>query len=626
MYLNLLFFYSFFIFVLFSFFAKDALFFGRGFIKNKDGHIYPKTDQEKMLQGSKTYGYFYLPSRPHSSPGSRSQLREIWVFFSNFLALLFNRRDEFINIFLSLLSNFGSSVFLYIVLNRFFSNEASLFGAFLYATSLWPYQVAYFFGHIHLAQIFFLFTILLIDLANIEPVLNSFILIFISGFCLVLCFSSSSASRKYPPVIFVFFIFKFWEKLSFDFNLQKFYIYMLLVAVSGVLYWSQKSFFIRICDKKISNFQKNKKTKKKYLNKAIGYFDKLFIIIAPVIFLFIFIKSFIFLFFLIFFILGIFFGAFLILFPNVFYNLSRYIIFLDIGKWANHFKIYPKNFFKDKKIYESENFIAPRKWYLNFFIRFCPLIFLLSILSFLYITIYLNIGVYEKLFIVFFSSIPLLIIEFTRAMRVGKSYLPILLGFILLITFASNYLIIFSEDKKILFGIMTFICFVNAVHKFYFFFYDVLPSRLGSTNLAKFLIKKKIRKFATYNNPYNNSLLGPILEKYPNKFKITFVKSIKNNKNIRYFVIPPRSSKSFNMETESYAIKYGDFTKDKALSKLELNGHLSKMILAKFKSMGSSKFYVAESEITGYREFCLNEITSADRNLALSYVIDLKKV
>ena len=80
------------------------------------------------------------------------------------------------------------------------------------------------------------------------------------------------------------------------------------------------------------------------------------------------------------------------------------------------------------------------------------------------------------------------------------------------------------------------------------------------------------------------------------------------------------------METERYAIKYGDFKKDKALNKLELNGHLSKMILAKFKSMGSSKFYVAESEITGYREFCLNEITSADRNLALSYVIDLKKV
>jgi len=144
--------------------------------------------------------------------------------------------------------------------------------------------------------------------------------------------------------------------------------------------------------------------------------------------------------------------------------------------------------------------------------------------------------------------------------------------------------------------------------------------------LAKFLIKKKIWKFATYNNPYNNSLVGPILEKYPNKFQITFVKSIKNNKNIRYFVVPSRSSKSVNMETERYAITHGDFNKDKALNKLEFNGHLNKMILAKFKSMGCSRFYVAESEVTGYREFCLNEITSKDRNLALTYVIDLKKI
>lgn len=625
MYLSLLSLYSFSIFLLFSFLAKDALFFGRGFTKNKDGQI-SKTDQEKMLQGSKNYGYFYLPSKPISFPGLRSQLREMWVFISNFVALLLNRRDEFVNIFLSLLSNLASSILLYVVLNRFFSNEASLFGAFLYSTSLWPYQVAYFFGHIHLSQIFFLFTIFLIDFANVEPALNTFTLIFISGFSLILCFSSSSASRKYPPIIFVFFIFKFWEILSFDFNLQKFYIYIFLVLLSVFLYWSLKSFFIRICDKKISNFQKNKKIKKKYLNQATGYFDKLFLIILPTVFLFVFIKSFLFLFVLLFFILGMLSGSLLILYPNVFFNLSRYIIFLDIGKWANHFKMYPKFFFKDKKVYEDENFIAPRKWYLNFFMRFCPLVFALYISSFLYMVFYLNISVYEKLFIIFFSLIPFLIIEFTKAMRVGKSYLPIFLGFIFLITVVSDHLIFFSENKKIIFFSMIFICLANCIHKFYFFFNDVLPCRLGSSNLAKFLIKKKIWKFATYNNPYNNSLVGPILEKYPNKFQITFVKSIKNNKNIRYFVVPSRSSKSVNMETERYAITHGDFNKDKALNKLEFNGYLNKMILAKFKSMGCSRFYVAESEVTGYREFCLNEITSKDRNLALTYVIDLKKI
>ena len=43
---------------------------------------------------------------------------------------------------------------------------------------------------------------------------------------------------------------------------------------------------------------------------------------------------------------------------------------------------------------------------------------------------------------------------------------------------------------------------------------------------------------------------------------------------------PPRSSKSVNMETENYAIKNGDFKKDKELNKLELNGYLNQMIIA----------------------------------------------
>jgi hypothetical protein len=41
-----------------------------------------------------------------------------------------------------------------------------------------------------------------------------------------------------------------------------------------------------------------------------------------------------------------------------------------------------------------------------------------------------------------------------------------------------------------------------------------------------------------------------------------------------------------------------------------IKGNFNQKIVAKFKSMACSKFYVAESEVTGYREFCLNEINN----------------
>ena len=45
---------------------------------------------------------------------------------------------------------------------------------------------------------------------------------------------------------------------------------------------------------------------------------------------------------------------FIILYPNFIRNFGRYVVYLNIGSWANHFKSYPKNYFKvalyDRKI------------------------------------------------------------------------------------------------------------------------------------------------------------------------------------------------------------------------------------------------------------------------------------
>jgi hypothetical protein len=305
---------------LFAYLAKDATYFGRGFIKDNFGQISHKTDQEKMLDQSKDFGYMFWPSKIHSSTG-RGQLREIWVFFANLTALLMKRRDEFVNIFLSLLCNFFSSILLFFLLSRLFSTQAAFFGAFLYSTSLWPYQVAYFFGHIHLSQLFFICSLILIDLASSYSILTSIPIIFFAGFFAVICFSSSSASRKYPPIIIFFFLFKFKETIVFDFSLTNIYIYISSLLVLWSLYFYNKIFFKKILIYKISKYVKNEK-KEFYLLKSLKYIKFFFIIIFPIGLLFIFLTKNYFFYHSFFFILGFSFGAFIILWPNFFYNLS----------------------------------------------------------------------------------------------------------------------------------------------------------------------------------------------------------------------------------------------------------------------------------------------------------------
>jgi uncharacterized protein YkwD len=62
-----------------------------------------------------------------------------------------------------------------------------------------------------------------------------------------------------------------------------------------------------------------------------------------------------------------------------------------------------------------------------------------------------------------------------------------------------------------------------------------------------------------------------------------------------------------------YAILNGDFDKDEALNELYENRGIEKIALAKIRTMGSSKYYVHESEVTSYRDLILKQMADQDR-------------
>jgi hypothetical protein len=80
------------------------------------------------------------------------------------------------------------------------------------------------------------------------------------------------------------------------------------------------------------------------------------------------------------------------------------------------------------------------------------------------------------------------------------------------------------------------------------------------------------------------------------------------------------------METQQFAIKNGDFKMDKKLNEIEKNGILEIITFKKFKTLGTSRFFVGESEISGFREFCLKDISDADRKITYALILDLRKL
>ena len=166
---------------------------------------------------------------------------------------------------------------------------------------------------------------------------------------------------------------------------------------------------------------------------------------------------------------------------------------------------------------------------------------------------------------------------------------------------------------------------INFIHSSYVFFNDVLPSRMAPAYLHRFLKKNKINSVSTYKSYFNDGFVTPMQVRFPDSIKVNYCSSIESSKD-RYFVVPPTTSKSVTHESNSKVINKGDFREDSFLNRLLDSKWIDKISIKKFKTFGSSRIFTAESEVTGYRDFCLNEIDDKDRYLGLAWVIDTKLV
>ena len=125
------------------------------------------TDNEKVVRASLGISALDWPSKMHSIEYNRSQLREYWTIFLHLLGKI--KKDnlsDHMNITLALIANSVSSILIFFVFKILFGTEIGFIIFLLYLTSFWPYYVAVYMGHAHLAQMFFLVSFLFLQLTS----------------------------------------------------------------------------------------------------------------------------------------------------------------------------------------------------------------------------------------------------------------------------------------------------------------------------------------------------------------------------------------------------------------------------------------------------------------------------
>ena len=597
--------------------VKDCTFFGK---KNS-------CDSEKNLVASIQSSLFENLSNVHNFKKARSQCRELHFFFIKIINKLIFRNiiEDKVNIFLHLTCNFISSIFFFLFFENLFDKSTSFFLSLLFIFSMWSYQICIYWGHIIFSTMWFIIAMYVSTLIKIDiDLISIYNYTALISLLSALTYFSSSSSRKYIPIIYIFFLFSLHKAKILNLsisttNLSIFLVFFFTIFIFFTKFKKLKLYILYFIFG--SNLTNKIKKHKIIFGKIVRLFIYIFIfLVTPLIFskFSLYLLSLLSLFSIVF----IFFSC-LVFYPKFSLNIFHHFSFLDIGIWSNHFNSYPKKYFK--KYIINENFKGG-EWYIwlpRFFLRICTIPFVLYIFSIFFLIFSFSIHELVIYFLILMSILALLIAEFSGMIRVSKAYYPVFFGFFLGIGTLISYLINYGNfNPNYIFTLFFLILLLHFLIEINKLFFDVIPSRMYQVNLKTFLLKNKIKKFSTFKTSFNDGAVVPMLDKFRN-FEVDFVEKIIDSKT-DYFVCPPISSKSILVETDQHAIKWGDFDHDPQIKKLILNKDFDKKSLAIFKTFASSKIFVLESEVTSFRDLCLNDISKYDRWIGFSRIFLLK--
>ena len=225
--------------------------------------------------------------------------------------------------------------------------------------------------------------------------------------------------------------------------------------------------------------------------------------------------------------------------------------------------------------------------------------------------------------ILFFNFCAFAIVEMSQVAQFGRNYFSYYFGFIFIICYACFLCKNGKDEKKrpgywgLLLGCLLI---VHVIFNAWIFFGDVLPSRLATTKIYKWLIERDIKQVYVYGDHIYKKNVYDVMNNPKQKKKIEF-KAINSINDISdgYMIIPPVTGKS----VWSNCIP-DDYDNDEYFNKIFGSSRWKDSIVAEFKAMPSSRIWTQEEEICTYRDLILHQIDAQDRFKGNVWIIDAK--
>ncbi|MDP3792403.1 MAG: hypothetical protein Q8Q89_01600 [bacterium] len=535
-----------------------------------------------------------------------------------------------------------SGLLIFFVGSNYWGNPIGFWLMMLYLLSVWPWQTALYGGHIGVATMAFLASVLTIQ--QITPGTPNFLVLIGVGILFCFMIFSSGSSIKYIPLFFAaLFTSKFYQillekgVLSVIEHLSEIdYRFDIAVLISiGLLF-----IFLKIAKEHIINLLYDKRIRFiRHLNMIQGqelfsrehyykhadkklpqYFKNLitaYVGLSVIVHLlgWSYIIPFLLGFSLLFFIFTL---------PDIKLNTKNYLRHVLSPARKTRFEKYVEYFVK-RGMNIPADFRSPiLQWLPRVSWRIAPFQTLLLAGLFL-ITFSSPVNFVSKFFILLISLLPVLWGELTRSTRSLRTYGPSLMGILVFLGYASSHLAlppVLSGIEGHLWSYLIIATGMISIHQVWLFFTDVYPARMAIPNLIDALDKYNIREFYTYETSYNDALANAInIERSANKkYKIHYMDNLSDVKE-GWIVIPPTNSWSISMEATPEAMN-GDYTKDPELNELLATRKIEKLATAKFRTFSSSKIWPQEADVATYVDLILREVDDNKRFRGYAWLIN----
>ena len=636
-----------------------AIVFAIMFAFSTKGILYatPDTDNEMMIYAAAQSHKWKWLSDLHKYGVGKTGMKDLSVIMISFFQkILRDKESDYPYVVLGGFATVFSAILIYLIGSNYWSLETGLFVSMLFLFSLWNWQIALYGGHVNVATMFFLLSVLFIQQSD-SGILSPEIWMLGAG--AMFCFTqfASASSIKYAPLFFGSLFYAEhgylitqgeWLDILLSSPGYAEFLNIILPTLLILAFITAK-----LTCKKIVTMMYYQKAPD-FLNKLIEgrdlfpidyYIDHAnrkvnFLMnwsIWAVMFLLVLI-NFVALDRLIYILAG-FFAAFLILtLPDIKKSLRYYFNFLLETQIIRktHFKSYIDHFAKKGVKVTRYTRGAGLSWVPKILFRIIPIHTIIFFAAIIISLIYVGKNLYNPFsfsLLLFVALSPIIWAELTKAPQLARTYSPSLIGMLLII---GNFVYI-SQNIYANFWVYAWLAGITALAwNLWEFLSDIYPSRMGATKLVKILNNLNIKDIYTYRTNYNKGLVETIpglgesayvpRKKIEPPFSVHYINSI-NDVRDGWIIVPGTNGRAITMDGEQEAI--GDnfrFTKDPILNKLLESHDIEKVATAKIKTYGTSRIWSNECEALSFMDVILREITKEDLYRGHAWLVHTSKL